>query len=93
MDHKAYLQILNTNLQESVKKLGIEEDYMYQQNNDPKHTAYNTRLLLLYNIKKQLKTPPQSPYLNPIKHLWYLLERCIRNHVITSKEMLKAVLP
>ena len=39
MDHKTYLQILKTNLQESVKKLGIEEDYIFQQDNEPKYTA------------------------------------------------------
>ena len=93
MANKAYLQILKINLQKSVKKLGIEEDYMFQHDNDPKHTAYNTRLWLSYNVKNKLKIPPQSPDLNPIEHLWDLLvERCIRNYVITSKEMLKAVL-
>ena len=30
--------------------------------------------------------------LNPIKHLWALLERRIRTHTITSKEMLKTVI-
>ena len=72
--------------------MGIEEDYMFQRDNDPKHTAYNTWLWLLYTVKKQLKTPPQSPDLNPIEHLWDFLERRIRNHVITSKDMLKTVL-
>ena len=50
MDHKAYLQILKTDLQESVQKLDIEENDMLQQDNDPKHTAYNTKLWLFYNV-------------------------------------------
>ncbi|GFU13198.1 transposable element Tcb1 transposase [Trichonephila clavipes] len=36
--------------------------------------------------------PPQSPDLNPIEHLWDLLERKIRQHNISSKDMLKSVL-
>ena len=82
MDHKVYLKILKTNLQENVKNLGIKEDYVFQQDNDPKHTAYNTRLCVLYNVKRQLKTPPQSSDLCPIEHLCDLLKRRIGNHVI-----------
>ncbi|GFU97388.1 transposable element Tcb1 transposase [Trichonephila clavipes] len=36
--------------------------------------------------------PPQSPDLNPIEHLWDLLEGKIRQHNISSKDMLKSVL-
>ncbi|GFT84124.1 transposable element Tcb1 transposase [Trichonephila clavipes] len=36
--------------------------------------------------------PPQSPDLNPIEHLWYLLESKICQHNISSKDMLKSVL-
>ncbi|GFX39888.1 transposable element Tcb1 transposase [Trichonephila clavipes] len=63
-----------------------------QQNNDSKHTAHNVKLWLLYNIKNQLRSSPQSLDLNPIEPLWDLLERKIRQHHITSKEMLKRVI-
>ncbi|GFT74326.1 uncharacterized protein TNCV_538891 [Trichonephila clavipes] len=65
---------------------------LLQQDNDPKHTAHNVKLWLPYNIKNQLPSPPQSPDLNPIEHLWYLLERKINQHRITLKEMLKRVI-
>ncbi|GFT45906.1 transposable element Tcb2 transposase [Trichonephila clavipes] len=57
---------------------------------DPKHTA--VKLWLLYNVPNQLHTPPQSPDLNPIEHLWDLREPKIRQHNISSKDMLKSVL-
>lgn len=92
MDKRAYLDILKTNLKQSAAKLGLGNSYLFQQDNDPKHTADIVKLWLLYNVPKQLRTPPQSPDLNPIEHLWDLLERKIRQHAITSKTMLKEVL-
>ncbi|GFT59268.1 transposable element Tcb1 transposase [Trichonephila clavipes] len=62
------------------------------QDNDPKHTAHNVKIWLLYNIKNQLRSHPQLPDLNPIEHLWDSLERRICQHHITSKEMLKRVI-
>lgn len=92
MDKTLYLKILKENLQKSAQKLGIESEYYFQHDNDPKHTAEIVRLWVLYNTPHTLKTPPQSPDLNPIEHLWDHLDRRIREHHITSKSMLKNVL-
>lgn len=92
MDQRVYMDILKTNLKQSAQKLGLGDDFWFQQDNDPKHTAHNIKLWLLYNTKNQLQSPPQSPDLNPIELLWDLLERKIRQHHITSKEMLKNVI-
>ena len=55
-----------------------------------KHSAYNVRNWLLYNCPLIIQTPPQSPDLNPIEHLWEHLDRKIRqNHRITNKNSLK----
>lgn len=89
MDQMGYIQVLKDNLLQSAQQLGLEQNFWFQQDNDPKHTAVNVKLWLLYNVKNQLRTPPQSPDLNPIEHLWDLLERRIRKHSITSKNMLK----
>lgn len=92
MDHRLYIQILKDNLNASANKLGLSGRYIFQQDNDPKHTAQNTKLWILYNTPSVLGTPPQSPDLNPIEHLWADLERAIRKHGITSKDRLKTAI-
>ncbi|GFV95851.1 transposable element Tcb2 transposase [Trichonephila clavipes] len=41
------------NLIQSASKLGLEESFLFQQDNDPKHTARVVREWLLYNVRKQ----------------------------------------
>lgn len=92
MDRYGYLNILKNNLLESSIKLGLDRSFVFQQDNDPKHTSHVVREWLLYNAKNQLKTPPQSPDMNVIEHLWEHLERQIRKHDIKTKDDLKRVL-
>lgn len=92
MNQFDYISILARELTPSVTRLGIAENFIFSQDNDPKHTARNTRLFLLYNARRQLKTPPQSPDLNPIEHLWAEVERRIRLRDIRNREHLKSVL-
>ncbi|GFX69375.1 transposable element Tcb2 transposase [Trichonephila clavipes] len=87
-----YLDVLKKNLKKCATKLGLRSSFRFPHENDPKHTAEIMKLWLLYNVPNQLHTPPQSPDLNPIEHLWDLLERKIRQHNICSKNMLKIVL-
>lgn len=92
MDKHSYLSILRSNLKQSATQLGLDENtFLFQQDNDPKHTSYLVKEWLLYNCK-QVHTPPQSPDLNPIEHFWDLLEKRIRKHNITSKGSLKKAL-
>ncbi|GFU03159.1 transposable element Tc1 transposase [Trichonephila clavipes] len=62
-----YLSILKDNLKLSAQNLGIRDDFIFYQDNDPKLTALNVRLWCLYNCPQVMKTPPQSPDLNPIE--------------------------
>lgn len=92
MNHLACINILKENLQSSADMLGLGADFIFQHDNDPKHTALNTRLWLLYNVRHQFATPPQSPDMNPIENLWSYLESRLRERAISSKTQLKAAL-
>lgn len=92
MDKFVYLNILKQNLKKSVEKLNLGENYYFQQDHDPKHTAYIVRQWIIFNTPHTLPTPPQSPDLNPIEHIWNELETRIRKHPIQTKEQLKDAL-
>ncbi|GFV34596.1 transposable element Tc1 transposase [Trichonephila clavipes] len=71
----AYIDVLRHNLLDSAKKLSMENTFIFQQDNDPKHTAIVTRTWLLYHAPRRLET---SPDLNPIENLWMHLDTEVR---------------
>lgn len=92
MDHKVYMNILKTHLPRSVNNMGLNGDYIFTQDNDPKHTALDTKLWLLYNTPRWMQTPPQSPDINPIENLLHILDQNIRNNQISSRKDLENAL-
>ncbi|GFU85145.1 transposable element Tc1 transposase [Trichonephila clavipes] len=86
------LDVLRNKSKQSVTKLELGSSFCFQHDKDPKHTAEIVKLWLLYNIPNHLHTPPQSPHLNPIEHLWDSLERRICQYNTSSKDMLKSAL-
>lgn len=92
MDKSVYLNILKENLHNSVQKLGLGENFYFQQDNDPKHIAHDVRMWIIHHVPHILPTPPQSPDMNPIEHLWDELGRRLEKHSISSKAQLKEIL-
>ncbi|GBM25974.1 Transposable element Tcb2 transposase [Araneus ventricosus] len=92
MNHALYLNILRDNLKLSAQNLGIGNNFVFYEGNDSKHTTLNVRFWCLYNCQQNLKTPSQSPDLNPIEHIWRELEVRVRKHDIKTKSELKTVM-
>lgn len=92
MNQHTYKSILERNLQASVDILGLGPRWIFQQDNDPKHTALLVKEWLRFYAPRQLHSPPQSPDLNPIEHVWDLMKRKLTSTSITSKESLKKAL-
>ncbi|GFU95028.1 transposable element Tcb1 transposase [Trichonephila clavipes] len=82
--HKLYIDILNNNLKETAKKLGLDRNFIFQQDNDPKHTARNVKMWCLFHCKQQLHTPTQSLDINVIENLWTTLETAVQKHQIRN---------
>lgn len=64
-----YIDILRNNLEVSLIQLGLENNFILQQGNDPKHTAKKTKKFLNSHHIKLLDWPPQSSDLHPIENI------------------------
>ena len=67
MDGAMYRQILGENLLPSDRALKMGRGWVFQHDNDPKHTAKATKEWLKKKHIKVLEWPSQSPDLNPIE--------------------------
>ena len=67
---------------------------IFQQDNDPKHTANQTKQALKDLKLQTLDWPAQSPDLNPIEHFWNHVSKELkdRSGLISNKEELWDVL-
>ncbi len=66
MDGAMYREILANNLLPSVRALMMGRGWVFQHDNDPKHTARATKEELRKKHFKFLEWPSQSPDLNSI---------------------------
>jgi transposase len=78
MDSKVYCEILELYLKKTMKNHRlVNENFYFQQDNDPKHTSHLAQQWFENNNINVLYWPPQSADLNPIEHLWKQVKHAI----------------
>ena len=75
---KNYVDILKQHLKTSVMNLKLGCKWVFQMDNDPKHTSEVVAKWLKDNKVKVLERPSQSPDLKPIENVWAELKKLVR---------------
>jgi transposase len=76
MDADQYVSILEDHMLPSLEESGIsEEEVIFQQDNDPKHTSKKAKNWMEDHNITLLDWPANSPDLSPIEHQWVHLKR------------------
>lgn len=80
-----YYNILNNNLLQSAERMSLGS-FIFQQDNDPKHTSKVASKFFTEKKIEKLEWLPQSPDLNPIENLWTILDEQIPLSTRNNKE-------
>jgi len=82
-----YKHILETQML-PYARYHMPQVFMFQQDNDPKHKSRSVMDFLNGKSVELLNTPPQSPDLNPIEHMWGYVKTKLRLKKSQNHEVL-----
>ena len=85
-----YVNILSDNLIQSAQNLGIADNFIFQQDNDPKHTSTVAKEWFADNNIETIEWPPQSPDLSYIENLWDFVDRNVHSKRFNSIKELRS---
>jgi hypothetical protein len=86
MNADQYVSILEDHMLPSLEESRIsEEEIIFQQDNDPKHTSKKAKKWMEDNNITLLDWPAQSPDISPIEHQWFHLKRKLEEYPTAPK--------
>ena len=92
MDKQGYHNILVHQLKPSLLQLFPDGGYMFQQDNDPKHTSHLCKDYIDAHFPRLEHWPSQSPDLNPIENLWSILDQRLKERDCNTEEQLYQII-
>ena len=91
--HLKAIAILQTHMLPSARALFCRgQNWMFQQDNAPRHTSRTSRTWLQELSIQVLEWPAQSPDMSPIENLWWIIKRSVSKRKPKNLEELKAVI-
>ena len=64
------------------------DNFIYQHDNDPKHTSKLVKEFFINKNRPILDCPSQSPDLNPIEHIWAYMKNQLRRNNFNNEDKL-----